>query len=103
MASQPAVLTLRDHVSPTTDVVFRELDGEAVLLHLGTAIYFGLNAVGTRIWLLLQEDSSLQRAYDRLLADYDVPPEKLEQDLLALVGQLCGKGLLQVSLPASVS
>jgi hypothetical protein len=31
------------------DIVFRDLAGEAVILNLGTGMYFGLNAVGTQI------------------------------------------------------
>ncbi|PYO19380.1 MAG: hypothetical protein DMD85_18645 [Candidatus Rokuibacteriota bacterium] len=34
------------------DVVFRELEGEMVLLNLATGVYFGLDPVGTRIWTL---------------------------------------------------
>ena len=40
------------------DVVVRDLAGEAVLLHLGTGTYFGLDTVGTRIWHLLAEHQS---------------------------------------------
>ncbi len=39
------------------EVIFRELDGEAVILNLDTGIYFGLDAVGTRIWRLIEERS----------------------------------------------
>jgi len=37
------------------DVVFRELDGEAVILNLETGTYFGLDTVGTRIWQFCQD------------------------------------------------
>ena len=36
-------------------VVFREMDGEGVLLNLDSGVYFGLDAVGMRIWTLLLE------------------------------------------------
>ena len=38
-----------------TDVVFRQLDDEAVLLNLKTGIYFGLNDVGARVWQLIAD------------------------------------------------
>ena len=40
---------LQDSVQISEDAVFRELDGEAVILNLDTGIYFGLNRTGTRI------------------------------------------------------
>jgi hypothetical protein len=76
------------------DVLFQELQGEAVLLNLKTGVYLGLNPVGTRIWQLLQEDGSLARVRDTLLREYDVAPEQLTSDLLTLVGQMEQQGLL---------
>ena len=40
---------MNNFVRTCQDVVFREIDGEGVLLNLKTGIYFGLNATGTRI------------------------------------------------------
>jgi hypothetical protein len=67
---------------------------EAILLDLASEHYFGLNAVGTRLWELLQQDGDMSAAYRTLLAEYDVTPERLEQDLLALLGQLSDAGLV---------
>lgn len=76
------------------DVLFQELQGEAVLLNLKTGVYLGLNPVGTRIWQLLQEDGSLARVRDTMLREYDVAPEQLTNDLLTLVSQMEQQGLL---------
>lgn len=78
------------------DVVFRELDGEAVLLNLESGIYFGLDPVGTRIWQLVEEHRALRRVLAALLAEFDAPPADLEADLVRFVDQLRGKGLLTV-------
>ena len=78
------------------DVIFRELDGEAVVLNLETGIYFGLDAVGTRIWRLLEERKPLGTVLDTLIEEYDAPPERLRNDLLAFVERLSGKGLLSL-------
>ncbi|HEX6975012.1 MAG TPA: PqqD family peptide modification chaperone [Vicinamibacterales bacterium] len=75
-------------------VVFRELDGEAVLLNLDSGQYFGLNAVGTRIWQLLAEAKRPQPIIDALLAEYEVSHAELESDVLALLGQLADRGLI---------
>lgn len=81
-------------VSVSDDVVARDLAGEAVLLHLGTGTYFGLNAVGTRIWHLLAQHQSTEAVLPLLLQEFDVDEQQLRRDLDALVGELLAKHLL---------
>ena len=76
------------------EVIFRELDGEAVVLNLDTGIYFGLDAVGTRIWRLLEERKPLKAVLDTLIDEYEAPPDRLQRDLLAFVERLDDKGLV---------
>ena len=89
--------TLKASVSVPEDVVFQELEGEAVLLNLGTGKYYGLDAVGTRMWHTLTEYGRVEPGYQALLERYDVPQEQLRQDLLALLDTLAGYGLLLLS------
>jgi Coenzyme PQQ synthesis protein D (PqqD) len=76
------------------DVMVRDLGGEAVLLHLGTGTYFGLDSVGTRIWHLLAEHQSTKAVVPLLLQEYNVDEQQLRQDLEALVTQLLAQRLL---------
>ena len=82
-------------VVPDT-VLFRELDGEAVLLNLNTESYLGLDDVGTRMWTLLTTQPSIQVAYDALLVEYDVAPDVLRNDVEVLVGQMLEHGLVEL-------
>ena len=77
-------------------VLIQELDGEAVLLNLKSETYFGLDDVGMRIWQVLTMSHSIQDAYQVLLDEYEVAPEKLHQDLNDLLVQLVQQGLLEV-------
>jgi hypothetical protein len=77
------------------DVVFRELEGEAVLLNLASGLYFGLDAIGTRIWQLLGEHQTLQAVFDQMLQEFEVDDQTLRSDLLALVDRLMAHGLVQ--------
>jgi hypothetical protein len=76
------------------DVVYRDLAGEAVLLHLGTGIYFGLDTVGTRIWHLLAEQGDTDTIIPTLLHEYDVDEPQLRRDVDQLIRKLLDKGLL---------
>ena len=77
------------------DVVFREMEGEAVLLNLDSGMYFGLDAIGTRIWQLLGEHQTLQAVFDQMLREFEVDSPTLRSDLLALVDRLMEHGLVQ--------
>lgn len=83
-------------VVPET-VLFRELDGEAVILNLNTESYLGLDDVGTRIWTALTSQPSVQAAYEALLSEYDVSPEVLRADLERLLGEMLEHGLITLT------
>jgi hypothetical protein len=91
--------SLRDSITVDPDVVFRELDGEAVILNLESGIYFGLDYVGTRIWQLIREHGALQKVFETMCDEYDVGSDTLERDLLQLVDELCVKRLARASPP----
>lgn len=77
-------------------VVSEVLDGEAVLLHLETGKYFGLNASGTRMWALLSRHGETQATFDALQAEFpDVSPDQLRADLDEFVAALLARGLVE--------
>ena len=78
------------------DVVFQELDGEAVLLNMRTGIYFGLNPMGTRIWQLLSEHGEVKTVTTMLLDEYNVSEDQLRNHLSDFIEQLQSKGLVEV-------
>jgi len=82
-------------VVPDT-VLFRELEGGAVLLNLKTESYLSLDTVGTRMWHVLTTEPSIDAAVERLLAEYDVAPEVLGRDVEALLGQMLEHGLVEL-------
>lgn len=90
--------TIRLAIHPS--VVFRELDGEAVLLNLDSGVYYGLDAVGTRVWTLVAEHGTARGVYDQMEREYDVSPEVLARDVARLIGELRDKGLLVTVAPA---
>jgi hypothetical protein len=84
-------------VSAPSGVLVQELDGESVFLNINSERYFGLDEVGTRMWQVLTTAESIQRACETLQEEFDVAPEQLRQDLLALIDKLVEHGLVEVS------
>jgi hypothetical protein len=90
------LLTLTQSVAMRPDVLIQDLEGELVLLSLESEEYFGLDDVGSAMWTALRDCGSLQLAYEHLLAQYDVAPEKLQADFLALVEKWLHHGLVEM-------
>lgn len=88
-------VTFASQIKPSENVVWRDLQGEGVLLDLKSGVYFGLDSVGTRIWTLLQDHGELETVLQQLLAEYDVNQETCARDLLELVGSMMEKGLVE--------
>ncbi|MFT5390086.1 MAG: hypothetical protein ACI8PT_000269 [Gammaproteobacteria bacterium] len=74
---------------------------EVVILDLANGAYFGLEAVGMRVWELLAVGTSVRAVLDVLLAEYDVDAQTCEQDLLALLQALVEKKLVVIEGSAS--
>lgn len=88
-------LTLDTIVSISDDAVFRELEGESVVLNLQTGMYYGLDEVGTRAWRAIEPKGALRQALDGVLRDFETAPTA-EADLLELAAALVDKGLWTV-------
>jgi hypothetical protein len=91
-----APLDLSSIVIPSADVLVQELDGEAVLLNLDSERYFGLDDVGTRIWQQLLEHGRLERVCEEMRKEYDVDESTLLADVVRLVEELIGAGIVTV-------
>lgn len=82
-----------DNIKLSSEALFQEIGGEAVILDLASSTYFGLDDIGVRIWKLLQDGSGLPAVRQQLLAEYEVDAGQLEQDINEFVRQLCEAGL----------
>ena len=88
--------TIDSRVQVNEDVLFQELQGEAVLLNLKSGIYFGLDPIGTRIWQLFAQHDTLSEIVQVITGEYDVARDRCEADLVALVTELERQGLIRL-------
>lgn len=82
-------------------VLVSTMGEESVLLNVETEVYFGLDAMGVRMWEVVTNSPSIEAAYGKLADEFDVEPEVLRHQLTELLVQLVQHGLLKV-LPADV-
>ena len=95
LSGQTIVVAARDQVSC-------ELGNEAAVLNMKNGVYYGLDTIGAQVWKLLQHPLRVAEIQEALLREYDVEPERCEQDLKALLEKLLAEGLIEVQNGATV-
>ncbi len=89
LSSSSRVVAIRDHVSC-------ELDGEAVILSLDDAVYYGLNETALAIWNLIQKPAFVWEIRDKIVHDFQIESDVCENDILNLLSQLKDSSLLEI-------
>ena len=97
--AHPTRCDLTSRVSFPERVLFRDLGSEAVILDLEAGRYYGLDEVGLRMVLLLQEHGRIEPVLHALLDEYAVPRDQLRFDLLSFVDLLASRRLLLIDDP----
>lgn len=82
----------------TTELSWREVEGEIVLLDERDWTYLHLNGTGATIWKVLAgEGATVDAVVDAVTAEYDVERATAEQDARALLEQLSERGLVEAA------
>ena len=89
-------ISFSDRVQIPDEVLISKLQEESVILNLDSERYFGLDDVGTRILSVLTTSDSIEAAYQKLVNEYDIDGPALRQDLLEIVENFLGHGLIQI-------
>jgi len=100
MAGYPSGMSLSQRrIRQNPQVVSSRLGDAGVLVHLETNRIFEVNATGLRIWELAGEDRTLEEIEATLLQEFDVPAERMREELSALVSALSSEGLIDDGEP----
>ena len=76
-------------------VMYRYVDGEAVLINAATSYYYSLNPVGTFVWQMLTEQPRTEtEILQAIAAEYAHPVDAARPDLRSLLKDLKSEGLV---------
>ena len=89
-------LKLNSRIKISKDVLFRELEGEAVMLNPQNGVYFGLNQMGTILWALMQKQSRLSDILKSMTEQYEIDSKICQEDLFRFVSHLEKNQLIEV-------
>lgn len=77
------------------DPVTADVDGEVVMMSLARGNYYGLDAVGSRIWDLLITPLPVAELLTQLQAEYEVDADTCRRDTLLFLAELEQQGLVE--------
>jgi PqqD family protein of HPr-rel-A system len=81
------------------DLSVLELDGELVIFDPLTTEVHQLNAIGTVIWSLLDGRATVDVLVQELAEGFNVPPDRVRQDVTGLLEELAEHKLLAHTPP----
>jgi hypothetical protein len=87
-------ITISSIVKRSTGLVSSNLDGELVMMSIENGEYYGLDAVGTRIWELIEKPISIERLIHILTEEFDITPGQCESDVMEFLQSLNDKYLI---------
>lgn len=78
--------------APTT--AWRVIEGEAVILAVDSKVLRGLNAVGSRVWELIDGRRDVEQIVDVLVGEFAVERERARADVEFFLHALADRGLV---------
>lgn len=82
-------------------VIFENIDGELILVHMERGAYYTTDEVGAMLWGLIEARCSVSDICDAMRSRYDADPETIEQDVSAFLGRLVEEDLISDGETAS--
>jgi hypothetical protein len=79
------------------DILFRQVQNEAVLLHIPTGMYYSLNETSIIAWDALCNQQPLSSAIEKITFEYDVEYAQVLSDLQAFLQDLLEYGVISQS------
>ena len=79
----------------TDEQVSTSLGAETVILGMEDGVYYGLDAVGARVWAMLATPRRVSELVSAVVGEFDVTPAQCERDVLALLDDLAERRLVR--------
>jgi hypothetical protein len=91
-----APLSLNSIVVASPEQVSCPLGDESAILNLKNSVYYGVNPVGTRVWVLLKQPRKISDLRDAIVDEYDVDTDRCGRDVLELLEKMRDEGLIEI-------
>lgn len=86
---------LRQRLKPSPDAFANGVGDETVLLQIKSGTYYGMDAIGTRIWAGLNEGRLPADVCRDIAAEYEAPLDTVEGDARRFLEDLKANDIIQ--------
>ena len=90
-------ISLQSTVQQAGSPLSASLEEELVILDNVNNQYYGLEAVGSRVWTLLEKPIALHELVEIICSEYEVAPQVFGKDCVEFIETLEEKGLVSAS------
>src|SRR5438034_5755183 len=97
LTREPGMLTLETRLSKNTKILWRLIEGEAVLIDSEEGELIRLNEVGAEIWKLIDGQRTLGDLTEHLMAGFEVSERRARKDVQRFVRRLLRQDLVEES------
>jgi hypothetical protein len=95
--SRPITLNDSSTIVANRNLLGCDLSEGAVILDLESGVYYGLDAVGTFTWSVIQEPKAFSDVTGALLEEYAVERDRCVEDLKKLFTEMAERNLIDIS------
>jgi len=88
-------INLNDTILRADNLLSTELEDQIMLMGIDRGKYYGLDAVGSRIWTLMEQPVKVRDLCDSLCAEYSVSPQQCEQDVIGFLNKLYSEKMIK--------
>jgi len=89
-------MNFKEKMTISNTVFVQEIDDEMIIMDTQSENYFGLDTMGTQMWHILVENSSLDNLKMKILEMYDVEESVLEHDIEVFISELLKNKLITI-------
>jgi hypothetical protein len=72
------------------------LGDDVVMMDIEQGAYYGMEGVAARIWKLTEEPVSVGELCNRLTTEYEISPEKCQQEVTGFLGDLVNRNIVEI-------
>lgn len=94
--SKNKVVTIDDVIVKKAGLDASDMDGEVVMMDIDKGKYYCFNSVGSRVWEIIENPTSVKGIIDILLKEFNVDEKTCEEEVLRFLGMMNNEELFTV-------
>ncbi len=89
-------ISIESKICRNEELVTSEIDGEVVMMSIDNGEYYGMDAIGSRIWELIDKPTQVDQLIETLMAEFQVDRETCKHDVLVFLNDMSGSDVIKI-------